>query len=77
MNAVTWSMAVSPPTHDGVPLLHPEPVGLFLLRGIYMRMPSPLIAGYKKPRPVLFLDELPRLATGEIDKVLLRSLCRA
>lgn len=70
-------MAVSPPTHDGVPCLHPAPVGLFLLCRIYMRMPSSLIASYKKPRSVLFLDELPRLTTGKIDKVMLRSLCRA
>ncbi len=42
-----------------------------------MRMPSSLIASYKKPRSVLFLDELPRLTTGKIDKVMLRSLCRA
>ncbi len=33
-----------------------------------------LIASYKKPRSVLFLDELPRLTTGKINKVLLRSL---
>ena len=36
-----------------------------------------LIASYKKPRSVLFLDELPRLTTGQINKVLLRSLYRA
>jgi acyl-CoA synthetase (AMP-forming)/AMP-acid ligase II len=32
------------------------------------------IAGYKRPRSVLFLDELPRLTTGKIDKVMLRKL---
>jgi acyl-CoA synthetase (AMP-forming)/AMP-acid ligase II len=35
-----------------------------------------LIASYKKPRSVVFLDELPRLTTGKVNKVLLRTLHR-
>jgi acyl-CoA synthetase (AMP-forming)/AMP-acid ligase II len=31
-----------------------------------------LIASYKKPKTVIFLDELPRLPSGKVDKVLLR-----
>ena len=32
-----------------------------------------LIAGYKKPKKILFVEELPRLATGKVDKVRLRA----
>ena len=32
-----------------------------------------LIASYKKPKKIIFIDELPRLATGKIDKVKLRA----
>ncbi len=32
-----------------------------------------LIAGYKKPKKVHFVEELPRLATGKVDKVRLRA----
>ncbi len=32
-----------------------------------------LIAGYKKPKQVHFVEELPRLATGKVDKVRLRA----
>ena len=30
------------------------------------------IASYKKPRSVVFVDELPRLTTGKVNKVVLR-----
>ena len=32
-----------------------------------------LIAGYKKPKKIMFVEELPRLATGKVDKVRLRA----
>ena len=32
-----------------------------------------LIAGYKKPKQIHFVEELPRLATGKVDKVSLRA----
>ena len=32
-----------------------------------------LIASYKKPKKILFVEELPRLATGKVDKVRLRA----
>jgi len=31
-----------------------------------------LLASYKKPRKVIFVDELPKLVTGKIDKKALR-----
>jgi acyl-CoA synthetase (AMP-forming)/AMP-acid ligase II len=34
------------------------------------------ITSYKKPRSVLFLDELPRLTTSKVNKVLLREKYR-
>ena len=34
----------------------------------------PLIAGYKKPKRVLFVDEIQKLPSGKIDKVRLRTL---
>ena len=35
-----------------------------------------LIASYKKPRSVVFVDEMPRLPSGKINKVLLRERYR-
>jgi len=35
-----------------------------------------LIASYKKPRSVLFVDDLPKLVTGKINKVELRRYAR-
>jgi acyl-CoA synthetase (AMP-forming)/AMP-acid ligase II len=35
------------------------------------------IASYKKPRSVVFVDELPRLPSGKINKVVLRQTCGA
>jgi acyl-CoA synthetase (AMP-forming)/AMP-acid ligase II len=32
-----------------------------------------LIAGYKRPRAVRFVDDLPKLANGKIDKKALRA----
>ena len=34
-----------------------------------------MIARYKKPRSVLFVAKLPKLASGKIDKVALRQSC--
>ena len=36
----------------------------------------PLLASYKKPKSVRFIDTLPRLNTGKVDKVRLRALMR-
>lgn len=36
-----------------------------------------LIASYKKPKKVVFIDELPKLATGKINKVELRNLYKS
>ena len=35
-----------------------------------------LIAGYKCPKQVVFLDELPRTGTGKVSKLALRELAR-
>jgi acyl-CoA synthetase (AMP-forming)/AMP-acid ligase II len=48
--------------------------GMTVTPDVLIEHSQTLIAGYKKPRRVVFVEELPRMVSGKIDKKALRSL---
>ncbi len=50
--------------------------GVTLTEAVIVQHCRGRLASYKKPRSVLFVEELPRLTTGKVNKVLLRTLYR-
>lgn len=48
--------------------------GLTVTPEVLIEHSQTLIAGYKKPRRVVFVEDLPRMVSGKVDKKALRSL---